>query len=426
MSITRRNPGERLPVSRPRAGKNRLSRRLFLLLGIPALLGAVGCSSFIKVPSNPFGTKQSRKHPRGQAITGNATTILYASNGEFMAVLSEPRETDNAFERGIRAMSIQHGIRTLLLFNTAFQKPLPINPPCLAKIGYPVDIAFNKDDRLLIVSKSESDDLSLLQITPGEEEEKVQTILEGPLPYYSVQLSRGGDWLAGQCDDGSWELVDLTEPKRVLIFPKDKTIPNARGPITVVKIIDISPDGSLVATEYVDSDRTDSEKKSIAIWDLKAPRSVPLNEAVLPLTPLFVTSFYVNEPSIRPLGRFSPSSSSIAFRSKEDCVAVYQSANGALLAELGEHGRKISALDFAPTVPSLAVGLEGEQGTLFLWDIRKGKILRSRSDRPEDEATGTITALTIVPDGTLVQYGTSHEMIRQWDIRVEKKDSSRK
>ncbi|MBQ3333732.1 MAG: hypothetical protein IJG83_09960, partial [Thermoguttaceae bacterium] len=67
------------------------------------------------------------------------------------------------------------------------------------------------------------------------------------------------------------------------------------------------------------------------------------------------------------------------------------------------------------------IGLEGEDGTLFLWDIRKGTILRSRADRAEDDTTGSISALTFVPDGTIVQYGTSREEIRQWNIRAEMK-----
>ena len=393
------------------------------LLAIFALsLTAVGCSPLIKIPSNPFLAKPIRKPPYSRDITGNAISIHYSPNSEYMAVLAEPAPADNPLGRELPTLPANRGPRALLLFNTSFQKPLQINPPCFEKIGRPVDIAFDESGRLLIVSKSEEGDLSLLKVVPGEEEEKVETILPSPLPYRDALLSRGGDWLAGQWDDGTWELTDLKDPKRVLSFPTDKSLPDSdNGPITVVRIVDFSADGSLIATEVVDADRTESQKKPIVIWDLKAPRSVPLEEAILPLTPLFITSFFVNEPSGTTLGRFSPSSSSIAFRSKEVCVAVYQSANGALLAELGEHDKKISALDFAPTTPKLAIGLEGEEGTLFLWDIRKGTILRSRADRKEDDATGSITSLTFVPDGTIVQYGTSREEIRQWNIRAEMK-----
>ncbi|MBQ3453427.1 MAG: hypothetical protein IJG25_01045 [Thermoguttaceae bacterium] len=415
MSATRKSHPRGVQSSRFSVG-----RPLLALLALA--LAAVGCSPLIKIPSNPFLAKPTRKPPHSRDITGNAIAIHYSHNGEFMAVLTEPAPADNPLGRELPTLSANRGDRALLLFNTSFQKPLEINPPCLAKIGRPRDIAFDKSGHLLIVSKSEEGDLSLQKIVPGEEEKKVETVLPSPLPYRDALLSRGGDWLAGQWDDGTWELTDLEDPKRVLSFPTDKPLPDSEnGPITVVRIVDFSADGSLIATEVVDADRTESEKKPIVIWDLKAPRSVPIDDAILPLTPLFVTSFFVNEPSGATLGRFSPSSSSIAFRSKENCVAVYQSANGALLTELGEHEKKISALDFAPTTPKLAIGLEGEDGTLFLWDIRKGTILRSRADRAEDDTTGSISALTFVPDGTIVQYGTSREEIRQWNIRAEMK-----
>jgi len=317
--------------------------------------------------------------------------------------------------------------KRLALFNTEFETSLFIEESLMAQIESPCSFAFESNHSLLTAARTGPGEMNLFRIPLSEEnlsvpivkeEEKTPVltpVFEKPLPYQEGLLSPKGEWLAGQKGDGSWEIIDTKEPKRAVVFPNASETPDH---LTVVRVLEISPDGELVVTLSVGEDRTESSEKIITVWDLKVPRSIPLEKArKLPFTAPYITSFTIKEKSLSPLCRFAPDGNMLAFRTKEKYVALYQAANGRLLTEFGEHRLNVETLAFSHSGTKLAIGLNSKYGQTVLWDVRKGTILRSREDT--DIVAGQVTAFAFTPDDKEIQCANNAGKLKKWDVRYQ-------
>lgn len=376
-----------------------------------------GCGTLAPELSKiPFQPKEEEAHAPCCTVDGEPIKIDFAPNGQFMAILYAPEIYGEA-----RQLHAAHRVsHRLALFNTEFETPFPVEERLAESIQSPRSFAF-RGDSLLIAAETGPNQANAFRVSLLSKKNSVEPLFSEPKPYRDFVLSPSGDWFGGCTPDGRWEIADTKEPARTVVFPPPEKVP-ALKERTVVRILDFSPNGELVATLMIGPDRTDSNVKTVAIWDLKVARSVPLADVQkLPLHALFVASFNIKEKEPVLLGAFSPDGQRIAFRTKSRYVGIWQTASGRLLSEFGEHRQRVAALAFSPSSNQLAVGLEESHGRIVLWDVRKGTILRSRENpvRTED----AVLSMAFEPDGRCICYGNIRGEIGEWNIRenIEKK-----
>lgn len=381
-----------------------------------AAFAVAGCGTLApELPKIPFQPKEEEVPGPCCSVGGKPLKIDFAPNGQFMAILYAPEIFSETRQfHAERAVSGR-----LALFNTEFETPFPVDERLAESIESPKSFAFWSDS-LLIAAETGPDQANVFRVPHANKKDGLKPLFSEPKPYRDFLLSPRGDWFGGCTQDGRWEITDTKEPARTVVFPPSEKTPLPG--MTVVRILDFSPDGELVATLMVGADRTDSTVKTIAIWDLKVARSVPLSDVKEPpLQALFVASLNLKEKEPVPLGTFSPDGQQIAFRTKSRYVGIWQTASGRLLSEFGEHRQRVASLAFSPSSNQLAVGLEESHGRIVLWDVRKGTILRSRENPVQNE--DAVRTMAFEPDGRFIRYGNARGEIGEWNIRenIEKK-----
>ncbi|MDO5567543.1 MAG: hypothetical protein Q4G59_12855, partial [Planctomycetia bacterium] len=272
-----------------------------------------------------------------------------------------------------------------------------------------------------------------------------QSIMSDDFDEARIRLSQDAHWIACLGRDGNWSLIDRNEPKRVVVFPEievevasETFETKQKKKCCVTEILCFSPRNDLVATlvsdlvpnnqqslqasQTQDSDLQNEAKpeeqgvyRTIVIWDLLVAGTLKLEDAKkLPLEAIKVSTFRAKDGIERRRCAFSDNSTMIAVRSKSKYVGVWQTANGQLFAELGEHDERITSLAISPNNLKLVVGTGETKGRLVQWDIRKETIDRIYED-PDPEVT-KITAVTFSPDGYTVLFGTDTGVIKSWQV----------
>ncbi len=248
--------------------------------------------------------------------------------------------------------------------------------------------------------------------------------------------------------ESDWSLVLLRDRRRVVKIPSNikMTFDNATSDEEikgkVVDILDVSEKGDLVATlveeqlprfeheypnELSDSEEpttlsgsgailSDSPRYKIVIWDLNVARTVDLEKAKKPLTAIEVSQIPIPAPIPRKYCKFSPTGERFAARVEPRYVTIWQSANGRLSMELGEHDDVIQDFAFAPNSAKMIVGVGGKKARLSLWEIRKGVVLRTLDDTI-DRAT-SIDAVSFAFDERYVFFANNLGEVRRWDVRA--------
>ena len=105
----------------------------------------------------------------------------------------------------------------------------------------------------------------------------------------------------------------------------------------------------------------------------------------------------------------------LAVRNKQKYVGIWQTAGGRILAEFGEHRQPVTALQFTPNNAKLVVGTGENFGRLLVWDVRKGRLLRTYNDPAKESRK--ITAIQVSPDGNLVYFGNDRGNVNQWEYQ---------
>lgn len=241
--------------------------------------------------------------------------------------------------------------------------------------------------------------------------------------------------------DKRWTLVLLRDRNRVVHFPAtikmtfNNSTSNESFDGKIIDILDISDQGDLVATlveeqkPEVDNppkqeitlcpppkqNQDQAPKYKIVIWDLKVARTVEIEKAKHPLMALEVSQIAISAPVSRRFCKFSPNGDWIAARLEPQYITVWQSANGRLSLELGEHGDIVRDFTFAPRSPKMLVGLGGKKGQVVLWEIRKGVVLRTF----EEQFGHIIEAVAFTHDENYAYFANEYGEIKRWNIRAK-------
>ena len=395
----------------------RFSRRLFLAESLALL---TGCRSLSKLPPLPFGDRQTGEKTSLLEFDGAVTGIRTTSDWRYMAVHFQNR-APGAVE-GISATTQNR----ILLYNIEFQTPLPCQEDQIEAIENPISVAFAPKTGICYIAQSGSapdgtpqGGISVDRFEPAQKK-------KDPLPPFHLHddawidafLSPSADWLAVRCQDGHWEFRDLTaDPVKEVCFPETYDSGSGARPVSVSRVLAVSPDGMLAAVLMNPSEKNGGgQSQTIAIWDLSTAHAIPPEKAKkLPLEALFVSEFHICDNAAGRICAFSPDGKIIAVRNKQKYVGIWQTASGKILSEFGEHRQPITAVQFTPNSAKLLVGTGENYGRLVLWDVRKGRLLRTYND-PEKESR-RITAIQTSPDGNLVYFGNDRGKLGQWEYQ---------
>ncbi|MBQ9800610.1 MAG: hypothetical protein IJO40_11845 [Thermoguttaceae bacterium] len=250
---------------------------------------------------------------------------------------------------------------------------------------------------------------------------------------------------------GEWTLTLRRDRRRVVRFPKavkmtfaestsDETIEGR-----VVDVLAVSPAGDLVATLIEETpSKSGAETKvgendkngenseggewgersafvprfKIVIWDLSVPETVDWEKAKKPLQALEVAQIAVAGPVSRRFCRFSPNGQIFAARIDPRYVTLWQSANGRLLVELGEHESDVTDFAFSPNGMK-AAATTGTGKRVLLWNIRKGAAHRTLLETASD--VSSLDAVAFSPDGGSIFFANDFGEIKRWDARAERR-----
>ncbi len=405
--------------------KNRFhfSRRLFLVQGASLL---AGCRSLTELPPLPFLEKEEGNSTSLLNVEGEVTEIKTTNDWRFMAVRARTRPVGSETEEN---GGFQPG-NTLSLYNIEFQRPLPCTDYALEAYENPLGIAFTpKTKECFIVSGASAWNAALdkgiavdriVLSSPGKKKGPAKPFhLQDP-SWIDALISPGGDWIAVQNREGTWSFRDLTEdPVKEVCFPESYKSKTEERETHVSRVLAISPDGMLAATLMAPSPETGGgQDQTIAVWDLSTAHSIPVEKAKkLPLEALFVSEFHIRDNAAGRICAFSHDGQMFAVRNKQKYVGIWQTASGKILSEFGEHRQPITALQFTPNNTKLVIGTGENSGRLILWDVRKGRLLRTYND-PEKRSR-KITAIQVSPDGNLVYFGNDRGNVNQWEYQSE-------
>ena len=387
-------------------------RRFFLVQGLALL---AGCRSLTDLPTLPFLDRQDGENDSLLNVGGEVTEIRTTNDWRFMAVRARTRGGDGDLRLGTN----------ISLYNIEFQHPLPCPNYGLDTFDNPIALAFSpKAEAWYVVSGGSVSGLGSGSVSvdrvPLAEPKK-----GNPEPFHledsswnDALLSSAGDWLAVQSKEGVWSFRDLSaDPVKEVCFPETYRSKSEEIETHVSRVLAISPDGKLAAALMAPRPGSGEEQnQTIAVWDLSTARSIPIEKAKkLPLETLFVSEFHIRDNAAGRICAFSNDGQMLAVRNKQKYVGIWQTAGGKVLAEFGEHRQPITALQFTPNNTKLIVGTGENVGRLLIWDVRKGRLLRTYND-PAKEGR-KITAIQVSPDGNLVYFGNDRGNINQWEYQ---------
>ena len=247
--------------------------------------------------------------------------------------------------------------------------------------------------------------------------------LPNSYPPTSTPEKQKNDESGAECESESisfdWGLVPVRDRRRVVRFPKtikmtfdsSTSAEEIRG--RVIDVLAVSDAEDLVATLV--EELSQNPRYKIVVWDLNVALKVDLEKAKTPLQAIEVSQIALPYPISRKYCKFSPSGKSIAARIDPHYVTVWQSTNGRLIVEIGEHSGVVHDFEFSPSETKMVVGTGDVVGQVFLWEIRKGvafQILDNFSHNVK-----SIDAVAFSSNERFVYFANDLGEIRRWDIR---------
>lgn len=389
-----------------------------------------------KIPALPFMNSTDNNSETDPFITtdGPITSMEISRNHKYMAI-TKIKEFLNAPDpnTGMRLN------RQVELWNIDHNKPHQEAESELSGLDWAMGATFDTEGEKLYLSdwsvqrSIDSKGTGGANIRRFDLETKMHylSLLPATTKNNHLRLFKGNHWFACRDEKNVWRLVDSQESKRILYFPKVKIKRNDKEVETeVTEVLAVSYNGDLAATLISDGDIMNEDgffynsnetenPRTIVIWDLVAAKSVPIEKAVDRLEALEISQFKVKDGVEPRKCTFSPDSSMIAVRSKAKYVGIWQTANGKLISELGEHKQKIRCMDFSPNNLRLAVGTGGEYGRIIIWDLRKEKIHRVYQE--SEKVCHEITAITYDFDEPYLYYANEFGDVKIWNIKPKKK-----
>ncbi len=313
-------------------------------------------------------------------------------------------------------------------------------------------------ERTSAAEKANVDDATRLKIS--DEAKSAESTWLSPNARWIVARAGGSAATGETAQDaatltpGEWTLTLRRDRRRVVRFPKSVKMTFAESTSNetiegrIVDALAVSSAGDLVATLVEETppswknseDASNGEERDaaadgengenfngradfvprfkIVIWDLSVPETVEWEKAKKPLQALEVAQIAVSGPVSRRFCRFSPDGRIFAARIDPRYVTLWQSANGRLLVELGEHRNDVADFAFSPNGVKVAT-TTGPGKRVVLWNVRKGAATRALDETAPEVAE--LDAVAFSADGGSVYFANDLGEIKRWDARAERR-----
>lgn len=400
---------------------------------IGLIASTFNCAAFDEKGSRLFWTaRNSNKQTQSEAVANNSSAIF--ENSE-----SNPKEFSIEYFDNVESTSltpVTKSPKSVVQPNVIFTKPLETN-------------AFKQAEKKLAFDL----DGEVKRLKTSDEVKKAECVWLSPNAHWLVCRNT-----TKQIDfppttqfsnvDQEWTLTLLRDKKRVVHFPNsvkmsfENLTSNEKIIGKVVNILAVSDAGDLVAT-LVEEQLSQNEDKDnsyntviyrssnnsvgntaprykIVIWDLNVAQTVEFEKAKKPLMALEVSQISIPVPVARKYCKFSPTGERFAARVEPRYVTVWQSANGRLCSELGEHNDVVQDFAFAPRSARMIVGVGGKKhAQLVLWEIRKGIVHRTLDDVVSEPKS--IEAVAFSNNENEVYFANDLGEVKRWNIRYHSK-----
>ena len=207
-------------------------------------------------------------------------------------------------------------------------------------------------------------------------------VMSGRTVVHSLALSPNGQRLACACDDGTFQIWDLTNRTLEL---------ELKGHSYYVTSVAFSPNGERVASGSDDS--------TVRIWDVK--------------TGQLHRELKGHSGSVNSVA-FSPNGERVASGSDDKTILIWDAATGELKQKLKGHSHYVNSVAFSPKITDnpVAVASGGKDGRVMIWDSATGTRLGEHKTH-----AGWVKSVAFSPNGDRVAIGSTDKTVRIFVLR---------
>ena len=231
-----------------------------------------------------------------------------------------------------------------------------------------------------------------LSFTPPVERYKQILDLSGHVgPIHDLAFAPEGNLIATASADRT---------TRLFSFPEGKLIHTFTGHTREVFAASMDESGKLLSTGSGD--------KSFTVWNLQTKNKISTGEHIGPVKRLI---FSKDSKTLYTAGGWNQ-------QTRAPVAKSIQVSTGKTQQYFAGHEVQVASIALSADGSLLATG--GEEGSIIVWDLAAGKILREleghRIDGERNQTFRGIYALAFSPNGKLLASGSDDETLRIWDV----------
>lgn len=318
-----------------------------------------------------------------------ARGLAFSPDGKTLASVSSSKEAfklwDVSTGERIRTFDIPH-VATFFLNSVAFSPDSKMLASVL--LNTPPDSVSLNEDNSMVISRGDTPDagtprnrhktISLWDTTDGK---LIMTLSGHAVNIESLAFSPDRQILASGSEDNTIKLWNIADGKLIKAL---------HGHSASVQDIAFSPDGNTLVSG--------SKDKTVKLWHV--------------ITGELITTLSGHSGLISSVA-FSLDGTLLASGGIDNTIKLWNIDHETSVKTLGGHTGPIPSVAFSPDGTLLASGSVKTDRAIKLWDISKGKAIRTL---PGDPPFYEILSVTFSPDGTMLASAENFDGARLWNV----------